>query len=85
MNNNHPEVFRFYNNVFTKNPDKKIINNLFLWNKKITKEKYEILSNIILQLNELNSPLPDFRQGRVQLLKINPSTIEFLRFSVAPT
>ena len=57
MNNNHPEVFRFYNNVFTKNPDKKIINNLFLWNKKITKEKYEILSNIILQLNEIKASL----------------------------
>lgn len=57
MNNNHPEVFRFYNNVFTKSPNKKVINDLFYWGKEIPKEKYNILLDILKQLNDIKKSL----------------------------
>lgn len=57
MNNIHPEVFRLYNDVFTKNVDKKIINGLLFWNKKIPKENQLILDRIIRQSSEIYESL----------------------------
>lgn len=57
MNNNHPEVFRFYTNVFTKNPNRKIINDLFYWGKEIPKEKYDILLDMLKQLDDIKKSL----------------------------
>lgn len=57
LTKNHPEVFRLYNNVYTKDINKKIINNLFLWNKKISLENKKILNNILIQLNEIYQSL----------------------------
>jgi len=53
MHNLHPEVFRLYNDVNTKNPDRKTIHDLLFWKQKIPKEEQEILQNIINQFNDI--------------------------------
>jgi hypothetical protein len=53
----HPEVFRLHNNVYTKHSDRKLIHNLLYWNKKIPKDKKEVINQILTQLNEVYESL----------------------------
>jgi hypothetical protein len=57
MRNVHPEVFRLFNDVNTKSKDKKTINDLLFWRKKIPQENKAILEKIINQFNDIHEAL----------------------------
>lgn len=57
MRNVHPEVFRLFNDINTRAPNRKLINDLLFWKKKIPKENKEILNKIINQFNDIKESL----------------------------
>lgn len=51
--NYHPEVFRLYNDIYNKINNRKVINDLVYWNKKIPKEQSDIVIKIQHQCEDI--------------------------------
>lgn len=57
MHNVHPEVFRLFNNVNTRDKNKKIINDLLFWRKRLPQENKDVLEKFINQFNDIHDAL----------------------------